>query len=277
MSLYKSMKGVIKMTELQVFKNEEFGEIRTIEIDNEPWFVGKDVAEALGYKNVRDAIKRHVDEEDKGGVKHDTLGGEQNLTVINESGLYSLILSSKLQSAKKFKRWVTSEVIPNIRKHGAYMTPETVEKALLSPDFLIQIATKLKEEQEHNKQLTENLKQEQEKTEKLTVENAALGKSNSSWDRKSVINALMRSYGAKCCGGVMSYAYGRFYKELSYKHHIDLRKRKGDAKGSYINYLKENEFDVAVQTAATMCTNVGIDIAKTINSVNAEAVKSLSV
>ena len=75
----------------------------------------------------------------------------------------------------------------------------------------------------------------------------------------------------------MSYAYGRFYKELSYKHHIDLRKRKGDAKGSYINYLKENEFDVAVQTAATMCTNVGIDIAKTINSVNAEAVKSLSV
>ena len=133
---------------LMVFKNEEFGEIRSLEINNEPYFVGNEIATILGYKNTRDALMRHVDEEDKDVVKYDTLGGKQEMIVINESGLYSLIMSSKLSSAKKFKRWVTSEVLPSIRKHGAYMTENTIEKALASPDFLIQLATKLKEEQE---------------------------------------------------------------------------------------------------------------------------------
>ena len=110
------------MQELEIFKNEEFGEIRTITINNEPWFVNKDVAFVLGYSNPRDAISKHVDVEDKGVAKCDTLGGSQDLTVINESGLYSLILSSKLPTAKKFKHWVTSEVLPTIRKHGAYAT-----------------------------------------------------------------------------------------------------------------------------------------------------------
>lgn len=107
--------------ELQIFNNEEFGDIRTIMKDNEPWFVGKDVAAALGYKSIRDALARHVDGEDKGVVKHDTLGGAQELIVINESGLYSLVLKSKLPSAKSFKRWVTSEVLPQIRKTGGYI------------------------------------------------------------------------------------------------------------------------------------------------------------
>ena len=102
------------MNELQIFKNEEFGEMRSFSINNEPWFVGKDVASILGYKNYRDALNRHIDEEDKGVAECDTPGGKQNLTVINESGLYSLILSSKLPTAKKFKRWVTSEVLPSI-------------------------------------------------------------------------------------------------------------------------------------------------------------------
>ena len=92
----------------------------------EPWFVGKDVASVLGYSNPRDALAKRVDTDDKGVANCDTLGGEQNMTIINESGLYSLILSSKLPTAKKFKHWVTSEVLPNIRKHGAYMTPETL-------------------------------------------------------------------------------------------------------------------------------------------------------
>ena len=139
--------------ELQVFKNEQFGEIRTVEIDGTPYFVGKDVAERLGYSNARDAIGRHVDEEDKGVVKHDTLGGKQELTIINESGLYSLVLSSKLPEAKKFKRWVTSEVLPTIRKHGAYMTEQTLEQALTSPDFLIKLATELKNEKDKNLRL----------------------------------------------------------------------------------------------------------------------------
>ena len=91
------------MNKIQIFKNEEFGDIRTVTIDGEPWFVGKDVAEVLGYSNSRDALAKRVDEEDKGVAKCDTLGGMQDLTIINESGLYSLIISSKLPNAKKFK------------------------------------------------------------------------------------------------------------------------------------------------------------------------------
>lgn len=113
------------MNELQVFENAEFGSVRTLVIDNEPYFVGKDVAEILGYANPRKAIIDHVDEEDKtdGVTIRDSIGREQNPVCINESGLYSLILSSKLPTAKKFKRWVTAEVLPSIRKHGAYAAP----------------------------------------------------------------------------------------------------------------------------------------------------------
>ena len=115
------------MNELRIFDNQEFGQIRVIDQNGDPWFVGKDVAEALGYSNSRKALSDHVDEEDKGVTKRDTLGGAQDMTIINESGLYSLILSSKLPSAKKFKRWVTSEVLPSIRKHGEYVTPQKTE------------------------------------------------------------------------------------------------------------------------------------------------------
>jgi len=108
------------MNELQIFENEEFGLIRTTIIDGEPWLVGKDVAERLGYKDTADAIKRHVDNEDKGVGVLPTPGGTQEMTVINESGVYSLIFSSKLPKAKEFKRWVTSEVLPTIRKTGSY-------------------------------------------------------------------------------------------------------------------------------------------------------------
>ena len=109
------------MQELQIFKNKEFGEVRTVTIDNEPWFVGKDVAAALGYSNTRDAISKHVHEDDKGVAKCDTPSGKQEMTVINESGLYALIFGSKLESAKRFKHWVTSEILPSIRKHGGYI------------------------------------------------------------------------------------------------------------------------------------------------------------
>ena len=120
------------MNELQVFKNQEFGQVRTLTLNDEPWFVGKDVAEALGYKRARDAIRDHVDAEDKGAVKHSTPGGTQNMTIINESGLYSLVLSSKLPSAKKFKRWVTSEVLPALRKTGQYQVKELSGSELMA-------------------------------------------------------------------------------------------------------------------------------------------------
>ena len=111
--------------EMQIFKNDEFGQVRTLVIDNEPYFVGKDVAEVLGYAKTQNAIATHVDEDDtlKQGII-DNLGRMQQTTVINESGLYSLILSSKLPNAKKFKRWVTSEVLPSIRKTGFYQIPK---------------------------------------------------------------------------------------------------------------------------------------------------------
>ena len=107
------------MGQLKIFESEEFGQVRTVMRDGEVWFIARDVAEALGYANASDAISKHVDREDKGIAKCDTLGGTQELTVLNESGLYSLILSSKLGSAKRFKRWVTSEVLPAIRKTGS--------------------------------------------------------------------------------------------------------------------------------------------------------------
>lgn len=113
------------MHELQIFNNEEFGQIRTVEIDGEIYFVGKDVTEILGYSNPRKAIIDHVDEEDKtdGVTIRDSIGREQNPVCINESGLYSLILSSKMPNAKKFKRWVTSEILPTLRKTGSYEMP----------------------------------------------------------------------------------------------------------------------------------------------------------
>lgn len=137
------------MEGLQNFSNAEFGEVRTLVLNNEPWFVGKDVARILKYERPTKAIADHVDVEDRDEVPiQDSIGRMQNTPIINESGLYSLILSSKLPSAKKFKRWVTSEILPSIRKHGAYMTESVTEKALTDPDFLIQLATELKRERE---------------------------------------------------------------------------------------------------------------------------------
>ena len=145
------------MNELQIFKNEELGEVRVITVEDEPWFVGKDVAEVLGYSNISDALSTHVDEDDKRLIQKSENATFQipnrGMTVINESGLYSLVLSSKLPTAKTFKRWITGEVLPSIRKHGAYMTPETLEAAILNPDTMIQLCTALKEEQDKRKVL----------------------------------------------------------------------------------------------------------------------------
>lgn len=118
------------MNELQIFNNEEFGKIRTVTINNEPWFVSKDVATALGYSNSRDAISKHVFDDDKGVAKCDTPSGRQEMSVINESGLYALIFGSKLDSAKRFKHWVTSEVLPSIRRSGSYQKPLTSEQMM---------------------------------------------------------------------------------------------------------------------------------------------------
>ena len=136
--------------ELQVYKNAEFGSVRTTTIGGQSYFVGKDVAGILGYSNTRKALIDHVDEEDKDDVTiRDAIGRNQTMTAINESGLYSLILSSKMPNAKKFKRWVTNEVLPAIRKHGLYATDELIA----NPDLAIAAFTALKEEREKNRLL----------------------------------------------------------------------------------------------------------------------------
>ena len=134
------------MNELQIFNSEEFGDIRTVTIDNEPWFVGKDVAEALGYADAYGALKKHVMDDDKQNCQNDSFETPRGMTVINESGLYALIFGSKLESAKRFKHWVTSEVLPAIRKHGIYATDNVIDNILNNPDFGIELLTKLKEE-----------------------------------------------------------------------------------------------------------------------------------
>ena len=141
------------MNELKIFENPDFGKVRTMEINGEPYFVGKDVAEILGYSNPQKAIREHVDDDDKGVNEMVTPGGAQQLVCINESGLYSLILSSKLPKAKEFKRWVTSEVLPSIRKHGLYATEELIS----NPDIAIAAFQALKEERERNRKLTDTV------------------------------------------------------------------------------------------------------------------------
>lgn len=132
------------MKDIQIFNNEQFGQVRVITKDGEPWFVGKDVAGVLGYSDTNKAISMHVDIEDKLNDKMESRLGQRGGWLINESGLYSLIMSSKLPSAKKFKKWVTSDVLPSIRKHGMYATDELIN----NPDLLIAAATKIKEERQ---------------------------------------------------------------------------------------------------------------------------------
>lgn len=152
------------MNELKTFQNPKFGTIRTTTINGEPWFVAVDVCKALEIQNNRDAISR-LDADEKGVASTDTLGGKQELTIVNEPGLYALVLGSRKPEAKAFKRWITHDVIPTIRKHGAYMTPEKVEEILLNPDTIIKLATELKEERERTAALNAKIKADKPYTE----------------------------------------------------------------------------------------------------------------
>lgn len=151
------------MNDLMIFKNEEFGEIRSVEINNEPYFIGKDIAEVLGYERADNAIRKHVDEEDKLMHQISASGQNRNMIIINESGLYSLIMSSKLPNAKRFKRWVTSEVLPSIRKTGGYIAGEenmTEDELILKAMNVLN--TKVENLKERNRQLEiDNEKQNQ--------------------------------------------------------------------------------------------------------------------
>lgn len=148
---------------VQVFTNAELGEIRTVTIEGNPWLVGKDVASCLGYKDTVNALKVHVDKADKKRWRITTPLGMQTATVINESGVYSLIFSSKLDQAKQFKRWVTTDVLPAIRKHGMYATETVIEQVLSNPDFAIKLLKQLKTEREEKARLEAQVKENEDK------------------------------------------------------------------------------------------------------------------
>lgn len=150
-------------SKMKVFENKEFGFVRTVMVGNEPWFVGKDVAAALGYKNPQEAVRTHIFDEDKGVSEILTPGGTQKLTVINESGLYSLILASKIPSARAFKKWVTSEILPTIRRHGAYISDPLRQKIADNPGLLEKIVETMMYERNRANSLTEKLNEAQPK------------------------------------------------------------------------------------------------------------------
>ena len=184
------------MNDLMIFNNPEFGEIRTVGLDGEPLLVGKDVALALGYTNPQKAIRDHVDDEDKTVNETFSVNGTP-IVLINESGLYSLVLSSKLPGAKKFKRWVTSEVLPSIRKHGAYMTSDTIDKMINSPEFGIKLLTALKDEQDKRKSLEAELDRSKEWYSIKRVAHMN-GVSHKAFDwRKLKIESQRQGYGVK--------------------------------------------------------------------------------
>lgn len=145
------------MNNLQIFNSPDFGQIRTIQQNGEPWFVGKDVAQALGYSQTAKAVREHVKDNHKGMSVLDTPGGKQETTIIDEAGLYSLVMRAKTEKAEAFQEWVTGEVLPAIRKHGGYLTPDKIEQALTDPDTIIKLATTLKEERAARQQAEANL------------------------------------------------------------------------------------------------------------------------
>lgn len=193
-------------TSIQVFNSEDFGNIRAITIDSEPWFVARDVTDALGLDRT---ATRRLDEDEKGVRSMHTHGGEQEVTIITEAGLYSLIMASKKPEAKRFKRWVTHEVLPTIRSHGMYATPQTVERMLADPDTMIATLKALKAERQRSQALMEDnarllpkatmydVAMEAEGTMSITEAARQLSQYDKSINRKRLF-ALLRADGLIC-------------------------------------------------------------------------------
>lgn len=247
------------------FTNVEFGTIRLVEVDGQPWFVGKDVASALGYVDIKHSILDHVDIEDRVNSKtqghFDPQLGQRGSWLINESGLYFLIMSSKLPTAKKFKRWVTSEVLPSVRKNGGYIAgqEELTEAELMAKAILV--AKKALEDRE--KRIAE-----------LSTANRAMSEKINTWDRKSAINALIRTYAARCFGSNFAAAFVDFYRQFDYKYHTKLKSRRdesGKKTGSLMNVMTDKELDNALKLAVAICENNEINAGEVINKVNLAA------
>lgn len=211
-------------SQCEIFNHPEFGNLRCIEKDGEPWFVGKDVAVALGYSNTRDALSRHVDVEDKGVVNHDTPSGIQKMTIINESGLYSLILSSKLESAKRFKRWVTSEVLPCIRKHGGYIVgQENMPKEVLLAHAVLESQKIIEENAREIAKLHNECSLLNDQVEHSQEIIDAFSKNITPSEKRVILNRLMTWHHRAVAGSRWTVLYREF--EAKYHFNLDVRIR----------------------------------------------------
>lgn len=251
------------LSEVINFENEEFGTIRTVTVDGEPWFVGRDVAKALGYKNANDALSKHVDEEDKDIAKCDTPGGEQDLLIINEAGLYSLAISSKLPTAKQFKRWITHDVVPSIRKRGLYATAKGKADLLLDPDFVMDLARSYKQSFDERKVLAEN--------------NALLRGEIRKWEPRDAVSAMIRKY-ASAKHKYFGAAFNEFYRELNYSYHISvgIRAGKSKVKKKMLSFIRDDEMPIAIKVAAAMCESAGLNPSEIVNEINMDSIQSSS-
>ena len=266
---------------IQLFENTEFKNLTVLvlgEDDNGIYFIAKEVAEILGYSNTKKAIQVHVDAEDKIVVTRTMIPKDpkmgtfeiptRGLTCINESGLYSLILSSKLPSAKKFKHWVTSEVLPSIRKTGGYVNNDDlfIETYLPNADEATKIMFKT--------QLA-TIKNLNDKVGELMLANTALAEKATTWDNRKIINALVRSYAVNRCGGDVSSAWNYFYKQINYALNINIWKRKSPTAKSRLDVLSEGEMLSAVKVVAALCEYADLNVGKIIGETNAKLIESL--
>ena len=248
------------MNELQIFNNNQFGEIRTIEDNGKVLFCGADVAKALGYARPNDAITAHCRCTVKCRIPHPQAPDKEiEMSFIPEGDVYRLITHSKLPTAEKFERWVFDEVLPTIRKHGAYLTPEALEQAMNDPDFAIGLLTALKDERESRK-IAET------KVSMLSAEVLT-------WADRKVLNAIMRKYSSQVYNADFAKGWNAFYKELLYKHEINLKSRatqrmnRTGKKLSYLDTLADAELPAAISTAVAMCHEQDVNIDDIIQNV----------
>ena len=248
---------------LQIFSKEEFGDIRTIVINNDPYFVGKDIATSLGYKDTSDALKKHVHDDDKLTRRFADSGQNRNMIIINESGLYSLIFGSKLESAKEFKHWVTSEVLPTIRKTGGYVN----NVDLMVNTYFSDVPD---EQKSLVKGLLVNIEEKQKKIVSLSNENDLLAQKNLEWADRPLINSLVRAYASSI--GDFGKAWNNYKKELLYKHSININSRITNhinttgKKPKTLNMIDDSELANAISVAVSLCRENNVEIDDLLNN-----------
>lgn len=249
--------------EVQVFQNEEFGEVRTTEVNGEIWFVAKDVAGALGYVNQNEAVQDHVDIEDKLNSKtlpsFDLNLGQRGGWLINESGLYSLILYSKLPSAKRFKKWVTSEILPSIRKTGGYVQINR-EKEFLD-NWLLRFSDETKNVM--IKELTATNEKLQEERDNLAKDNAVYRGEVFDWGDRKRLNFAIRKL-ASLQNKSFGIVWNDFYRELSYRLGIDLKKR---GSSPYIKHIQEKEWQYVLRTLTALCEDANTTLSEIMKNI----------